>query len=59
MQDQEATYILIAWEDIQVFVIFLNMSEKNVIKNNIRLLMAIKWKLGVKHAFSAAKTNNC
>lgn len=30
-----------------------------MIKNNVRLLMPIKFKLGVKHEFSAAKIINC
>lgn len=59
MQNKGAIYILIGWENIQVFIIFLNMSEKNVMKNNVRLLIPVKWKSGVKHAHSAAKMDNC
>lgn len=59
IQHQEATYILIWQENIQVIIIFLNLSEKNMIKNNVRLLMPIKFKLGVKHEFSAVKIINC
>lgn len=58
IQHQEATYILIWQENIQVIIIFLNLSEKDMIKTNVRLLMPIKFKLGVKHEFSAAKMIN-
>lgn len=59
VQHQESTCILIWQENIQVIIIFLDLSEKDMMKTNARLLMPVKFNLGVKHEFSVVKTINC